>query len=75
MCDFYLTLFEELDDGAYERSDEHQMERCYSLDEIKNALLACGFEFLGVWSDYGFSEIRHETERWYIAARAIKNKR
>ena len=75
VCDFYLTLFEELDDGAYERSDEHQMERCYSLDEIKNALLACGFEFLGVWSDYSFSEIRPETERWYIAARAIKNKR
>ncbi len=72
ICDFYLTLFSEGEDGKYLREEEHQRERMYSLDEIKNALYRCGFEFLGTFSDYKFGEIKENDERWYIAARAKK---
>ena len=72
LCDFDLTLFEELENGGYRRSDEHQTERCYSLDEITDALRKAGFELLGVWSDFSFSAPTDTTERWYFAARAIK---
>ena len=72
ICDFYLTLFSENEDGKYVREEEHQRERMYTFDEIKNALQSCGFEFLGASSDYNFGEINEKNERWYIAARAKK---
>ena len=72
LCDFDLSLFEELPNGTYRRADEHQVERCYSLQEIDSALAAAGFELLGVWSDWSFSQPSKRTERWYFAARAQK---
>lgn len=72
ICDFDLSLFEELPDGTYRRSDEHQQERCYTLDEIKASLKKANLELLGVWSDYAFSTPTDTTERWYFAARAKK---
>lgn len=72
ICDFDLSLFEALPDGSYRREDEHQQERCYTMDEIRTRLSDAGFEFLGVWSDYNRSPINEQTERWYFAARAIK---
>ena len=72
VCDFYLSLFEETEDGTYERSDEHHRERCYSLDDLKNTLDACRLETLGVFSDFDFNEIKPDSDRWYIVARAKK---
>ena len=70
ICSFYLTLFEECN-GVYARSDEEQHERCYTFDEVKNSLEKCGFELLSVSSDYNFSEINENTERWYFIAKRI----
>ena len=72
ICDFYLTVFDEAEDGSYTRRDEHQRERCYSLDIIKENLERSGFEFLGCFGGFDFSEPQEDTERWYIAARAKK---
>lgn len=72
ICDFDLSLFEELPNGSYRRSDEHQQERCYTMEEITEALQASRLELLGVWSDYAFSAPDAQTERWYFAARAKK---
>lgn len=73
ICDFYLSLFEEQRDGSYLRSDEHQRERCYDRETLKRLLEQNGLELLGIYGDYDFSEPREDTERYYIAARAIKN--
>ena len=72
LCDFYLTLFEETSDGKYERADEEQRERCYTLDEIKEALETTGFELISVASDLDGSPVSETTERYYLIARAIK---
>ena len=72
ICDFHLSIFEEMPDGSYRRADEHQQERCYGLDEIRQALEAAHLELLGVWSDFDFSEPTDTTERWYFCARAKK---
>ena len=72
ICDFYLALFEEDGDGVYIRSDEHQRERCYTFDKIKQMLTECKLELVGVFSDYDFSSSEDTTERWYIVARAKK---
>ncbi len=72
ICDFWLSIFEEDEDGNYRRSDEHQRERCYSEATLKRLLEACGFEWLGVFGDYQFSAPTDTDERLYIAARAKK---
>jgi len=72
ICDFDLSLFEEDENGSYERSDEHQRERCYSLQELKDTLERCGFAFLGCFGDLAFGEPEETTPRWYIVARAKK---
>ena len=72
ICEFYLSLFEEEEDGAYIRSDEHQRERCYSEELLKHTLAECGFELLGIYADYRFGTPNEQTERWYLVARAKK---
>ncbi len=72
LCDFDLSIFEELENGSYRRADEHQVERCYEMEEITSALQNAGLELLGVWSDFDFSIPEDTAERWYLCARAIK---
>ena len=72
ICDFWLSLFEEKEDGSYCRSDEHQRERCYTENTLRHLLEEAGFEWLGMYGDFAFSAPTDTTERWYIAARAKK---
>ena len=43
------------ENGYYSRYDESQRERMYPLEAVKKKLRACGFEFIGAYSDYDFS--------------------
>lgn len=72
LCDFYITLFEEGEDGRYERCDEVETERMYTLRSVKSALAECGFEFIGAYSDFNFTEATDSSERIYITARCKK---
>ena len=72
VCDFYLSLFEEREDGTYRRSDEHQRERCYSEQTLRGLLEANGFEILGVYADWDGGAPVETTPRWYFVTRAIK---
>ena len=72
LCDFYITLFEECSDGRYERYDDEQRERMYTVSEMRKMLLASGFDFIGAYSDFDFSEATDNSERIYIAARCKK---
>ena len=67
LCDFYITLFEEDDDGRYNRYDEMQREKMYTLKMIKNALKSASLEFVGAYSDFEFSVGSDESERIYPA--------
>lgn len=72
VCSFYLSVFEEGENGEYYRADEEQRERCYTVDEIKNTLAKSGFEFIDVFSDVEFSGVTESSERLYFVARAKK---
>lgn len=71
-CDFYITLFEEALDGTYERHDEAQRERVYTIRQIKGALKEAGFEFIGAFSDFDFTAADDEDERIHFVARCKK---
>lgn len=72
ICDFYIMLFCETDGGTYERFDELQRERMYTLRSVKAALKRNSLEFIGAWSDFEFSEASDASERIYVAARCKK---
>lgn len=72
LCNFYLSVFTEEDDGRFLREDEVQTERCFSRKELTENLEKSGFEVLGFFEDYDFSFPKENCERWYIVARAKK---
>ena len=72
LCDFYLSIFTECDDGRWLRFDEEQRERCYSLRTIKKLLAEAGFELCALTSDFFGGEVNDDTERWFFVARAKK---
>lgn len=69
IADFYISLFEENEDGLWERSDTDFAERCYSLDELRDMLNGAGFEVVSVTDAYSDRPIGEETERFCITAR------
>ena len=72
VCDFYITVFTENDDGTYLRDDEVQRERMYTVRSVKRMLSDCGFEFIGAYSDFNFNEADDNSERIYFVARCKK---
>ena len=72
LCDFYITVFKQRRDGSYERFDEIQTERMYTLRAMKSQLSRAGFELIGAYSDFDFTEASDESERIYIVARCKK---
>ena len=73
MCDFYITLFSETEDGKYLRFDEIQREKMYTVRAVKSALAKAGFEFIGAFSDFVFSPASDESDRIYFVAKCVKN--
>jgi SAM-dependent methyltransferase len=72
ICNFYLSVFEEGENGEYYRTDEEQRERCYTVDEIKKSLENNRFELVDVFADTDFSAVEENSERLYFVARAKK---
>ncbi len=72
MCDFFITAFKENADGLYERFDVEQREKMYTLTSIKRRLHKSGFEFIGAYSDFNFTEATDNDQRIYVVARCIK---
>ena len=72
LCDFYLSIFAENEDGTWTRFDEQQREKCWSLRTIKALLDETGFELCALTSDFDGSSVDDNTERWYFVVRAKK---
>lgn len=73
ICDFYITLFEEGNDGKYIRYDDTQREKMYSLKSIRNMLKSTGFEYIGAYTDYAFGTDYDTSDRIYVIARCKKS--
>ena len=72
LCRFYLSVFTEEEDGRYSRTDEEQVERCYTKEELTAALSGAGFEEISFFGDLHFSAPEETTERWFVAAKCKK---
>lgn len=74
-CDFYVSLFAEEENGLYARHDVHQRERMYTLLSLRRLLSENGLELVSVCGNFDFEEPRDDCERYYIVARAVKEKK
>ncbi len=72
LCDFYITLFRENEDGSYDRFDECQREKMYTLRTLKKHLSDAGLEFIGAYSDFKFTPATDNDERIYLVAKCKK---
>ncbi len=71
-CDFALSVFYEKGDGSYERFDEIQTERCWSMRTVKNLLASSGFNIIKTVSGFDCRPLSDTDERAYFVCRAIK---
>lgn len=54
-------------------AEEYHIQKPYHLEEIKHALLECGFGIEGTFSDFSDQFNGKESKRFTIAARCLKN--
>ncbi len=67
-CDFYITLFEQTEDGTYLRSDSAEREYFFSIKTIRNSLEKAGLKLVSVVGGLDGHEVNEHDERWYFAA-------
>ena len=72
ICDFYITLFKQNFNGSFDRFDDTQRERMYTIEAVRKALVRAGFCDIKFFSDFSFSEATDESERIYIVAKCKK---
>ncbi len=80
VADFYLSYFSPVgnpEDGIYERRDEHQRQKAWSVRSLKNAIARNGFELLTVTDSYGGAPIAGEPDgdRIYFVCRVKKTEK
>ncbi len=64
-----LDIFEEIEDGIYERMQESFCERAYPLSDIKSMLTKAGFETVAVYDELTRNEPHEKSERLFVIAR------
>lgn len=72
ICDFYITLFEQVNGGKYVRHEETQRERMFTLEKVKKSLKKCNLEFIGAYDDFDFNPGDDSSDRIYIVAKCRK---
>lgn len=70
LCDFYLTFFVK-EGELYRRYDETHTERCYSRDEICQALKQNGFSIEAVFDGFSEEPAHEESERLFFVCKNI----
>ena len=69
ICEFYLNFFVEDADGRYTRITEQHFERCYTVDDIKDALTTSGMELLAIYGDLSLQMPKNDEQRIFFVAK------
>jgi len=74
LCDFYLTVFEQGEDGRYVRRDETQTEKLWTDCEIEDMLAESGLEKDAVFSGFDMKKAEEKDEKRFYVVRCPFNK-
>lgn len=66
ICSFTLDFFKRENGGLYQRFEEYQEERAYSITEIKNAAESVGLTLYGCFDDRSFNTASDTSERIFF---------
>ncbi len=74
ICNFYLSIFTENEDGSYSRSDEYQREKMYTVRQMTKLIDEAGFELCGIFSGFGFEDADENCDErlYYVLKRGNK---
>ncbi len=66
--DMDLCFFIREEDGRYRRMEEHQTQKAWEMQELKDGLWKAGFRTVSMYGDMTMNTARDEDQRWHIAA-------
>lgn len=68
ICTYQVDLFQEREDGAWERTFEEHREKAWSMDQLRAFLREAGFDTITVTGDLSAKSPKEEEDRWLIRA-------
>ena len=68
ICTYQVDLFQEREDGAWERTFEEHREKAWSMDQLRAFLRESGFDTITVTGDLSAKPPKEEEDRWLIRA-------
>ena len=66
--DLDLCFFIREADGRYRRTEEHQTQRAWDAETLKNLLWKAGFRAVCMYSETTLNAVTEKDQRWHIAA-------
>ena len=66
--DLDLCFFVRETDGKYRRMEEHQSQRAWDTETLKNGLWKAGFRGVCMYSEATLNPAKEQDQRWHIAA-------
>ncbi|WP_033151496.1 class I SAM-dependent DNA methyltransferase [Pseudobutyrivibrio ruminis] len=68
---YYLTIYEENEEGTFDRFEEEHMQHAFTVDEVKAAIKESGLEFLQVLDVSTMAAPTEDSDRLYFIAREV----
>lgn len=68
LLDFFI-----FNGSNYDRYSEDFCEKAYEIDDLKNTLIKCNFEILGIYDELSLNEPRKDSERIYFVCKKVNN--
>ena len=68
---YFLTIYQENEEGTFDRYEEEHTQHAFSIDEIKGAITESGLQFLEVLDVNTMSAPTEDSDRLYFIAREV----
>ncbi|SEA17816.1 Methyltransferase domain-containing protein [Pseudobutyrivibrio sp. ACV-2] len=68
---YFLTIYEENEDGTFDRFEEEHLQHAFTKDEVISAIEASGLELLDVLDVATMSSPKEDSDRLYFIAREV----
>jgi len=68
---YYLTIYEENEDGSFDRYEEDHMQHAFTINEVKDAICESGMELVQILDVDTMDEPTDSSDRLYFIAREV----
>lgn len=68
---YYLTIYEENEEGTFDRFEEEHLQHAFLVDEVKKCIIKSGLNFIGAFDASTLSTDISNSDRIYFIAREV----